>query len=132
MAAVRQAHGKELELVAVYHALRILASQLHLNAMDYKVARIEEGWNIMSRTKGRIYSDIAIPPGKILLDSIKALSISQTELARRMDRPVQAINKIIEGKKEITADTATQLEDVLGTPAYIWLNLERGYRLKIN
>ena len=83
----------------------------------------------MSRTKGRIYSDIAIPPGKILLDSIKALSISQTELARRMGRPVQAINEIIEGKKEITADTAAQLEKVLGTPAYIWLNLERGYQL---
>ena len=83
----------------------------------------------MSRTKGRIYSDIAIPPGKILLDSIKALSISQTELARRMDQPIQAINEIIKGKKEITAYTAAQLEKVLGTPAYIWLNLERGYRL---
>ena len=83
----------------------------------------------MSRTKGRIYSDIAIPPGKILLDAIKALSISQTELARRMDLPIQAINEIIEGKKEITAGTAAQLEDVLGTPAYIWLNLERDYQL---
>ena len=83
----------------------------------------------MSRTKGRIYSGIAIPPGKILLDSIKVLSISQTELARRMDRPVQAINEIIKGKKEITADTAAQLEDVLGTPAHIWLNLERDYQL---
>ena len=83
----------------------------------------------MSRTKRRIYSDIAIPPGKILLDSIKVLSISQTELARRMDQPIQAINEIIEGKKEITADTAIKLEKVLGTPAYIWLNLERGYRL---
>ena len=83
----------------------------------------------MSRTKGRIYSDIAIPPGKILLDTIKALSISQTELARRMDLPVQTINEIIEGKKEITAGTAIKLEKVLGTPAYIWLNLERDYRL---
>ena len=83
----------------------------------------------MSRTKGRIYSDIAIPPGKILLDSIKALSISQTELARRMDQPIQELTSIIKGKKEITADTAAQLEKVLGTPAYIWLNLERGYRL---
>jgi len=86
----------------------------------------------MSRTKERIYSDIAIPPGKILLGSIKALSISQTELARRMDLPIQAINEIIKGKKEITADTAIKLEKVLGTPAYIWLNLERGYQLKIN
>ena len=86
----------------------------------------------MSRTKERIYSDIAIPPGKILLDTIKALSISLDELARRMGRPVQELTSIIKGKKEITADTAAQLEKVLGTPAYIWLNLERGYRLKKN
>ena len=83
----------------------------------------------MSRTKGRIYSDIAIPPGKILLGSIKALSISLDELARRMDQPIQELTSIIKGKKEITADTAAQLEDVLGTPAHIWLNLERGYQL---
>ena len=83
----------------------------------------------MSRTTKRIYSDIAIPPGKILLDTIEALSISKTELARRMDLPTQVINEIIKGKKEITADTAAQLEKVLGTPARIWLNLERGYRL---
>ena len=83
----------------------------------------------MSRTKGRIYSDIAIPPGKILLDSIKALSISLDELARRMDQPIQELTSIIKGKKEITAGTAAQLEDVLGTPAHIWLNLERDYRL---
>ena len=83
----------------------------------------------MSRTKGRIYSDIAIPPGKILLDTIKALSISLDELARRMDQPIQELTSIIKGKKEITAGTAAQLEDVLGTPAYIWLNLERDYQL---
>ena len=52
MAAVRQAHGKELELVAVYHALRILASQLHLNAMDYKVARIGEVSKHYEQNKG--------------------------------------------------------------------------------
>ena len=83
----------------------------------------------MSRTTKRIYSDIAIPPGKILLDTIKALSISLDELARRMDLPTLLINEIIKGKKEITADTAAQLEDVLGTPAKIWLNLERDYGL---
>ena len=83
----------------------------------------------MSRTTKRIYSDIAIPPGKILLDTIEALSISKTELARRMDLPTQVINEIIKGKKEITADTAVELEAVLGTPAHIWLNLERDYQL---
>ena len=83
----------------------------------------------MSRTKERVYSDIAIPPGKMLLDTIKALSISLDELARRTDLPTQELTSIIEGKKEITAGTAIKLEAVLGTPAHIWLNLERGYRL---
>ena len=83
----------------------------------------------MSRTTKRIYSDIAIPPGKILLDTIEALSISLDELARRMDRPTQELTSIIKGKKEITADTAVELEEVLGTPAHIWLNLERDYQL---
>ena len=46
-----------------------------------------------------------------------------------MDQPIQVINEIIEGKKEITADTAIKLEKVLGTPAHIWLNLERDYQL---
>jgi len=46
-----------------------------------------------------------------------------------MGRPVQTINEIIKGKKEITAGTAIKLEKVLGTPAHIWLNLERGYQL---
>ena len=54
--------------------------------------------------------------------------MTQTELSRRTGRPVQAINEIIKGKKEITPETALELECVLGTPAYVWLNLERDYR----
>ena len=83
----------------------------------------------MSITTKRIYSDIAIPPGKILLDTIEALSISLDELARRMDLPTQELTSIIKGKKEITAGIAIKLEAVLGTPQHIWLNLEKGYRL---
>jgi HTH-type transcriptional regulator/antitoxin HigA len=45
-----------------------------------------------------------------------------------MGRPVQAINEIVKGKKEITPETALQLERVLGVPAHIWLGLESTYR----
>lgn len=76
-----------------------------------------------------LMSDIAIPPGEFLLETIEAMGISQAELAKRMGRPVQTINEIIKGKKAITGETALQLESVLGTPAYIWLNLEREYQL---
>ncbi|NIM24683.1 MAG: ImmA/IrrE family metallo-endopeptidase, partial [Armatimonadetes bacterium] len=54
--------------------------------------------------------------------------MTQVDLARRTGRPVTALNEIIKGKKEITPATALELERVLGTPAYVWLNLERDYR----
>jgi len=74
------------------------------------------------------WPDVAIPPGETLADTLQAKGIAQSDLARRTGRPVQAINEIIKGKKEITPETALALERVLGTPAYVWLNLERDYR----
>lgn len=76
------------------------------------------------------YPDVAIPPGEYLAEEIEAREISQKELARRMGRPANAINEIINGKKSITADTALQLEEVMPEiPASFWLNLETGYQL---
>jgi HTH-type transcriptional regulator / antitoxin HigA len=49
-------------------------------------------------------------------------------LAKRTDRPLKTINEIINGKAAITAETALQLERVLGVPASFWNNLERNYR----
>lgn len=54
--------------------------------------------------------------------------MSQAELARRMGRPAQAINEMVQGKKEITPETALQFERVLGTPAHVWVGLESDYR----
>ena len=72
--------------------------------------------------------DIAIPPGKILLETIKKLGMSQKELAERMDRPKKTINEIIHGKTMILPETAIQLERVLGVPADFWLRLENFYQ----
>jgi HTH-type transcriptional regulator/antitoxin HigA len=81
-------------------------------------------------TKTDAYPDIAIPPGEYLAEEIKARGISQKELARRMGRPINAVNEIIHGKKAITAETALQLEEVMPEiPARFWLNLETDYQL---
>lgn len=81
-------------------------------------------------TKTDAYPNIAIPPGEYLAEEIKARGISQKELSRRMGRPLNAINEIINGKKAITAETALQLEEVMPEiPARFWLNLETDYRL---
>lgn len=78
---------------------------------------------------GRLLSDVAIPPGEHLADTLRELKMSQSELARRMGRPVQAINQIVNGSKAVTAETALQLEDVTGVPAHVWVRLEADYQL---
>lgn len=73
-------------------------------------------------------SDLPIPPGELLSETLETINLRQAELARRMGRPAQAINEIVRGSKEITAETAIQLERVLGVPAHIWLGLEAEYQ----
>lgn len=55
--------------------------------------------------------------------------MSQSELATRMGRPVQAINEIVNRKKAITAETALELERALGITASFWTNLGTLYEL---
>lgn len=73
--------------------------------------------------------DYPVPPGETLKETLEMLGMSQTELARRMDRPIKTINEIIHAKAAITADTALQLERVLGVTSKFWLNLEANYQL---
>ena len=73
----------------------------------------------------------SIAPGTYLRDELAARHMSQTELARRMGRPNQAINAIVNGKKALTEETALELERVLGTPAQVWVNIEARYRLAL-
>ena len=68
------------------------------------------------------------PPGDTLAELIDELGITQAELARRMGRPLNPVNEMILGAKEITEDTALELERVLGTPAHFWLAREARYR----
>jgi HTH-type transcriptional regulator / antitoxin HigA len=68
------------------------------------------------------------PPGATLRDLMEERDWKQRELAHRLGRPAQAVNEIIAGKKEITEDTALELERVLEVPAQFWLAREAQYR----
>ena len=76
-----------------------------------------------------VWPDRAIHPGIYLGEEIEAHGLTQTELARRMERPVQVINEVVRGRKAISEETALGLERVLGTPARVWLNLQSRYGL---
>lgn len=82
----------------------------------------------MSKRELEFRPDYAVPPGETLLEVLESASMTQAELASRTGRPRKTINEIIKGKAAITAETALQLEKVLGVPASFWLGLEREYR----
>ncbi len=69
------------------------------------------------------------PPGNLVARELEARGWSQKDLADIMGRPVQAINEIIRGTKQITAATAIELAGAFETTPEIWLNLETKYRL---
>lgn len=72
--------------------------------------------------------DWSVAPGEVLLEALEEREMSQSELARRMGRPVKTINEIINGKAAITPDTAIQLELTLGISAGFWNGLETMHR----
>lgn len=72
-----------------------------------------------------------IKPGDLLQEELDARGWSQGDLATILQRPVQAVNEIITGKKAITAETARALGAALGTTPRYWLNLEASYRLDL-
>jgi HTH-type transcriptional regulator/antitoxin HigA len=72
-----------------------------------------------------------VPPGTHLKREMEARGWSQSDLAEILGRPIQTINQIIQGKKAITPNTASELEDATGISAETWLNLESRYRLSL-
>jgi antitoxin HigA-1 len=74
---------------------------------------------------------IAIHPGEHLAEELKELSMSATELARRLDVPANRITGILNGQRSITGDTALRLGHFFGTSAEFWLNLQSLYELRI-
>ena len=64
-------------------------------------------------------------PGDILLkEFLEPLGITQVELAHKMNVPIQRINTIINGKRNMTAETAVLLSRVLNTSVEFWMNLQ--------
>jgi addiction module HigA family antidote len=69
-------------------------------------------------------------PGEILLEEfLKPTGMSQVELAKKMGVPVQRVNMLINGKRDMTAETAILLSRVLKTSSEFWMNLQVTYDL---
>ena len=64
-------------------------------------------------------------PGEILLELyLKPMGMSQVELARRMGVPIQRVNTLINGKRDMSPETAILLSKVLKTTSQYWMILQ--------
>ena len=69
-------------------------------------------------------------PGEILSEEfLKPMGITQVELAKRIGVPVQRVNEIVRGKRNVSPETAWLLAQAFGTTAQFWMNLQSNYDL---
>jgi len=76
-------------------------------------------------------------PGEILLEEfLQPLGLTQRQFAADLNWSPRRLNEIIKGKRNITAGSAIDLAEALGTTPEFWLNLQqtwdlaRAYKLK--
>lgn len=72
-----------------------------------------------------------VHPGEILRDELRDRGITQVAFAEMLDRPAQVVSEVINGKKNITADTALDLERALGIEAEFWVRAQADYDLSV-
>jgi addiction module HigA family antidote len=66
-----------------------------------------------------------IHPGEILLEEfLVPMNLSQRQFARKLGWTTAKLNELVNGKRGITADSALDLADALGTSPEVWMNLQ--------
>lgn len=69
-------------------------------------------------------------PGEMLLEEfLVPKEMSQAEFARQLGWTKARLNELIRGKRGITAESALDLAEVLGTSPKLWMNLQATYDL---
>lgn len=72
-----------------------------------------------------------VHPGEILKEEfIEAYGLSQNEVAQAIGVDTARINKIVNGERSITADTALRLAQYFDTTPGYWMNLQQQYDLR--
>lgn len=69
-------------------------------------------------------------PGEILLEEfLQPMGKTQAEFSKELGWTKAKLNELIKGKRGITASTALDLSEHLGTTAKLWMNLQATYDL---
>jgi antitoxin HigA-1 len=71
-----------------------------------------------------------IHPGEMLIEEfLRPDGLSQAEFSRTLGWTKARLNELIKGKRGITAESALDLADALGTSPKLWMNLQATYDL---
>lgn len=69
-------------------------------------------------------------PGEILLEEfLEPAGMTQVAFAKQLGWTKTRLNELIKGKRGITAESALDLADALGTSAKLWMNFQTTYDL---
>jgi antitoxin HigA-1 len=84
----------------------------------------------MARRKRDLQPTHAFHPGEVLLEEfLLPGGISQAAFAERLGWTRAKLNELIKGKRGITAESALDLAQALGTSPRVWMNLQVTYDL---
>jgi antitoxin HigA-1 len=73
---------------------------------------------------------ITTHPGEMLKhEFLIPMNLSASALARSMHVPANRITELVNGRRDITGDTALRLERVLGVSAEFWMRLQASHDL---
>jgi antitoxin HigA-1 len=72
-----------------------------------------------------------VHPGEMLLEEfLRPMGVGQRQFATKLGWTTAKLNELVKGKRGVTADTALDLAQALGTSAEIWMNLQMMWDLR--
>ncbi|MFQ5674158.1 MAG: HigA family addiction module antitoxin [Nitrospinales bacterium] len=72
-----------------------------------------------------------IHPGEHLAEELREIGMNGNQFAKALNVPGNRIYQILNGDREITADTARRIGKFFGTGPEIWMNLQQKYDLEV-
>ena len=83
--------------------------------------------NIMN--KDNITPFVATHPGEMIKDELRERKLTQKQLALETGIKPSVLSETINGKRPVSKNVALALEQALGIPADVWMNLQTQYDL---
>ena len=85
--------------------------------------------NLSIMNKDNITPFVATHPGEMIKDELRERKLTQKQLALETGIKPSVLSETINGKRPISKNMALALEQTLGIPADIWMNLQTQYDL---